>query len=118
MKHRNLQLRTKQFALEVIKFCESLAKDETSKVLGRQLLRSGTSVGANYRAVCRAKSRADFISKFGNVLEEADESAFWIELLLDAGKAKAEQTGRLLREANELVAIAISSMNTARGKGE
>jgi four helix bundle protein len=77
------------------------------KTLGRQLLRSGTSVGANYRAVCRAKSKADFISKFAIVLEEADESAFWIELLLDAAKTKAEEAGLLLREANELVAISI-----------
>jgi four helix bundle protein len=116
MKHANLQRRTKQFALQVVKFCENLVKDETSAVLGRQLLRSGTSVGANYRAVCRAKSKADFISKFGTVLEEADESAFWIELLVDSGKTNSESAGPLLREANELVAISIASINTARGK--
>src|SRR6266540_1951381 len=114
MKHQNLKSRTKQFALQVIKFCESLPKDETSKILGRQLLRSGTSVGANYRAVCRAKSTADFISKFKTILEEADESAYWIELLIDAGKATSEATAALLREANELVAISVSSINTAR----
>jgi four helix bundle protein len=101
----------------VVRFCEKLPKDETCKTLGRQLLRSGTSVGANYRAVCRAKSKADFISKFGNVLEEADESAFWIELLLDAGKTTTEGASPLLREANELVAISISSINTARKNG-
>lgn len=78
------------------------------------MLRSGTSVAANYRAVCRAKSTADFISKFGTVLEEADESAFWIELLMDAGKVKAERARSLLQEANELVAISITSINTAR----
>jgi len=78
----------------------------------------GTSIGANYRAVCRAKSKADFISKFGTVLEEADESAFWIELLLDAGKTNTEEAGPLLREAGELVAISISSINTARAKAE
>ncbi len=71
--------RTKRFALEAIKFCESLPKDETSRILARQLLRSGTSVGANYRAVYRAKSKADFISKMGTVLEEADECAYWID---------------------------------------
>lgn len=114
MKTLDLKLRTKQFALQVIRFCETLAKDETSKILGRQLLRSGTSVGANYRAVCRAKSTPDFISKFATVLEEADESAFWLELLLDAGKTKADPANSLLREANELVAISISSINTAR----
>src|SRR6266481_4699415 len=77
--------RTRQFALATIQFGESLPKDETSKILGRQLLRSGTSVGANYRAAHRAKSKADFISKMGTVLEEADESSYWIELLTDAG---------------------------------
>ena len=118
MKERDLKQRTKRFALHVVRFCESLPKDETSKILGRQLLRSGTAVGANYRAVCRAKSTADFISKFGTVLEEADESAYWMELLVDACKVTEEATAALLREANELVAISVSSINTARkGKG-
>ena len=116
MKHANLQIRTKQFALEVIRFCESLPKDETSRTLGRQLLRAGTSVGANYRAVCRAKSKPDFISKFKTVLEEADESAFWIELLVDASKINSQSAAPLLREAGELTAIAMASINTARGK--
>ena len=118
MKHQDLKLRTKQFALQVIKFCESLPKDDTSKTLGRQLLRSGCSVGANYRAACRAKSKADFISKMGTVLEEADESAFWIELLADAGKVQAVAIAALMGEANELVAISISSINTARRNPE
>ena len=81
--------RTKAFALATIKFREHLPKDETSRILDRQLLRSGTSVGANYRAAHRAKSKADFISKMGSVLEEADESAYWIELLIEAGKVKS-----------------------------
>jgi len=115
MKHQNLQIRTKQFALQVITFCEGLPKDDTSKVLGRQLLRSGTSVGANYRAACRAKSKAAFISKMGDVLEEADESGYWIELLLDSRKTDHETASPLLAEANELVAISISSINTAKG---
>jgi len=106
--------RTKQFALATIKFCEALPKDETSRVLGRQLLRSGTSVGANYRAANRAKSKADFISKMGTVLEEADESAYWIELILAAGKVNSKTSEPLHCEANELVAIAVSSINTAR----
>ena len=118
MKHEKLKLRTQQFALKVIKFCEALPKDETGKTLGRQLLRSGCSVGANYRACCRAKSKADFISKMGTVLEEADESAYWIELLQDAGKVQKGSDDPLLREANELVAIAISSINTARRNSE
>jgi four helix bundle protein len=118
MKEKDLKQRTKRFALHVVRFCESLPKDETSRTLGRQLLRSGTSAGANYRAVCRAKSTADFISKFGTVLEEADESAYWIELLIDAGKAANESTTALLREANELAAISVSSINTAKRNSE
>jgi four helix bundle protein len=106
--------RTKQFALETIRFWEGLPKDETSRVVGRQLLRSGTSVGANYRAAHRAKSKPDFISKMGTVLEEADESGYWIELLTDAGKVDVIKSAPLRREADELVAIAVSSINTAR----
>src|SRR5277367_959549 len=104
MKHQNLQDRTRQFALDVIRFVECLPATETCKTLGRQLLRSGTAVGANYRAVCRARSKADFISKMGVVVEEADESAFWLELLTDAHKTTPRQSDALLREANELVA--------------
>lgn len=114
MKHQNLKDRTRKFALDGIRFVEDLPATETCKTLGRQLLRSGTSVGANYRAVCRARSKNDFISKMGTVLEEADESAFWIELLIAAAKTTPEQASPLLREANELVAIATSSINTAR----
>jgi four helix bundle protein len=114
MSNENLKLRTKQFALRVIKLFESLPKDEVSKVLGRQLLRAGTSVGANYRAACRSKSAADFISKMGTVEEEADESGYWMELLVDAGKVKAVKTSALMLEASELTAIAVASINTAR----
>ena len=109
--------RTKQFALGVIKMVESLPKDQTSRVLGNQLLRAGTSVGANYRAACRSKSTADFISKMGNVEEEADESGFWMELLVDARKVKTGKASALLQEAGELTAIAVASINTARKSG-
>jgi len=115
MKRTNdLLERTKKFALAIIKFCEKLPKDDTSRVLGRQLLRSGTSVGANYRAAHRAKSKADFISKMGTVLEEADESGYWIELLTEAGTIIANSSAPLHGEPNELVAIAVSSINTTR----
>jgi four helix bundle protein len=114
MKHPDLQLRTKRFALQIIQFCERLANDETSKILKRQLLRAGTSVGANYRAACRGKSKPAFISKMGDVLEEADESGFWLELLAESGKVEEKVAAPLLAEANELVAIAISSINTAK----
>src|SRR5215472_12475323 len=110
----DLLARTKNFALATIKFCEGLPKDETSRVLGRQLLRSSTSVGANYRAAHRAKSKADFISKMGTVLEEADESGYWIELLSDAGKVDPSACAPLRLEASELVAIAVCSINTAK----
>ena len=114
MNHQNLQIRTKQFALQVIQFCERLPNDETSKILKRQLLRAGCSVGANYRAACRAKSKPAFISKMGDVLEEADESGYWLELLSESGKVDEKAVAPVLREANELVAISISSINTAK----
>ena len=114
MKQHDLQLRTKRFALQIIQFCERLPNDETSKILRQQLLRAGTSVGANYRAACRGKSKPAFISKMGDVLEEADESGFWLELLTDAGKVEEKIAAPLLAEATELVAIAISSINTAK----
>jgi four helix bundle protein len=78
------------------------------------LLRAGTSVGANYRAACRSKSAADFISKMGTVEEEADESGYWMELLAEAGKIRSEMISSLMREADELTAIAVASINTAR----
>ncbi|PYJ81949.1 MAG: four helix bundle protein [Verrucomicrobia bacterium] len=114
MSNENLKQRTKKFALDVIKLVETLPNDRTSHVLGGQLLRAGTSVGANYRAACRARSAADFISKIGIVEEEADESSYWIELLVDAGKLEADKSGPLLDESGELVAISVGSINTAR----
>src|SRR2546428_13447299 len=93
MNDRDLQLRTKQFALQVIRFCEQLPNDETRKILRRQLLRAGTSVGANYRAAGRAKSKPAFISKIGDVVEEAAESGYWIQLLCASGKVDAKMAG-------------------------
>jgi four helix bundle protein len=84
MKHDNLKERTKNIALRIIRLVEALPKSKTADVIGRQLLRSGTSVGANYRAACRAKSPADFVHKMSIVEEEADESIFWMELIIDA----------------------------------
>lgn len=110
-----MKQRTKQFALRVIRLVESLPRNRTAEVIGRQLLRSGTSVGANYRAACRAKSRADFISKMGTVEEEADESLYWMELLIEAGIVKQELLAPLMQEADELLAITVASINTARG---
>jgi len=117
MSHENLKQRTKEFALNVIKFVESLPPNRTCNILGGQLLRAGTSVGANYRAACRAKSTADFISKMGTVEEEADESGYWAELLVDAGKAKLADAVVLIKEADELTAIPVASISTARKSG-
>lgn len=114
MKHRDLLARTKAFALQTIQFCERLPNDETTRILRRQLLRAGTSVGANYRAASRAKSKPAFISKMGDVLEEADECAYWTELLVEAGKVAQASATPVLKEASELVAISVSSINTAR----
>ncbi len=83
MNKDDLRKRTKKFALDAIQFVESLPKGRTAEILGRQLIRSGTSVGANYRAACRARSTADFIAKMGIVEEEVDESVYWLELLVD-----------------------------------
>jgi four helix bundle protein len=117
MNYENLKRRTKKFGLDVIRLVEKLPKDEVSRILGRQLLRSGTSVGANYRAACRAKSSADFISKLGNVEEEADESGYWMEMLVDAQKLESAAAAPHIQEAGELTAIAVSSINTARSSG-
>lgn len=109
-----LQSRTKRFALRIIKLCRALPKSDEARILGKQLLRSGTSVGANYRAACRARSRAEFIARLGIVLEEADETAFWLDLLFESGifpEAKLRDIGK---EAEELVRIFVASIRTAK----
>jgi len=110
-----LKRRTKSFALMAIRLCQELPRGQASTVITRQLLRSSTSVGENYRAVCRARSTADFVSKLGIVLEEADENLFWLELLIESGVARPDKTAPLLREANELVSIFVASLRTAKG---
>jgi four helix bundle protein len=106
--------RTKKFALRVIRMTEALPRNRTADVLGRQVLRSGTSVGANYRAACRAKSRADFISKMGTVEEECDETSYWMELLVESGQMKQSRLASLMKEADELLRIIVTSSKTAR----
>jgi four helix bundle protein len=110
----NLKLRTKRFALQIIKLVESLPKNRIAEVIGRQLLKSGTSIGANYRSACRARSRADFIAKMGIVEEEADETIYWIELLVEGGILEPAKMELLIKEASELLAIAVSSIKTAK----
>jgi four helix bundle protein len=110
----DLKKRTKEFALRIIKLVESLPNTRTSNVLGKQLLRSGTSVGANYRAACRARSPAEFQAKMGIVEEESDECGYWIELLTESNQVKASRVSKLLKEAGELTAIAVASIKTSR----
>src|SRR5262245_17803756 len=114
MRPTELKMRTKQFALRIIRMVEALPRSRTSDVIGKQVLRSGTSVGANYRAACRAKSRADFISKMGTVEEECDETGYWMELLAESGQIKPSRLTNLIREAEEILRIVIASSKTAR----
>src|SRR5258706_12114142 len=114
MTREEMKCRTKAFANRVVKLCEALPNRWVARTLGNQLLRSGTSVGANYRAVCRARSRADFISKFGIVEEEVGESLYWMELLVDAELVSRERLYDLMQEAHELTAIAAASIKTLK----
>lgn len=114
MNHDNLKQRTKQFALRVIRMSEAIPRSIPGDVLSRQIVRSATSVAANYRSACRGKSRADFIAKMGIVEEEADESALWLELITEAGLLPDVKTAALHTEAGELTAIAVASIHTAR----
>jgi four helix bundle protein len=111
-----LRQRTKQFALRIIKFFQALPKTEEARILGRQILRSGTAVAANYRSACRARSRADFISKISITVEEADETALWLELFVESGLVAEAKLGSLLAEANELVRIFAASRTTAKSR--
>jgi four helix bundle protein len=106
--------RTKAFALRVITLVDSLPRARAANVIGGQLLRCGTSVGANYRAACRARSSADFIAKMGIVEEECDEAAYWIELLIEARIMKERRIAGLLKEADEILSMVIASIKTAR----
>ena len=114
MNEQAMKDRTKRFGIRVIRLVESLSRGRAAEVIGRQLIRSATSVGANYRSACRAKSRADFVAKLAIVEEEADESGYWLELLIEAGLVKAALLGPLLKEANEIVAIIVASIKTSR----
>ena len=111
-----LKKRTKQFGLRVIRLVESLPNTKTASTIGSQLLRSGTSVGANYRAACKGRSKAEFIAKLGVVEEEADESAYWIEMLVEAKVVKINSVRELQAEAEELTAIMAQSRMTAKQK--
>lgn len=109
-----MRARTKGFALAAIRLTESLPKRRTADVIGRQLLRSATSVGANYRSACRARSKADFAAKMAKVLEEADETLYWLELLDESGLARQDDVAPLSKKAAELVAICVTSIKTVK----
>jgi four helix bundle protein len=114
MTPRELQARTKAFALRVIRLIDVLPRSTAGQVIGRQLLRSATSVGANHRAACRAQSHADFAAKLSIVVEETDESLYWLELLEESSLITPEKLAELLKEANELLAISVAARKTAK----
>jgi four helix bundle protein len=113
MNSEELKKRTKKFALEVIKFVSVLPNKQKVNIIAQQLLRAATSVGANYRAACRSRSKSEFISKIGIV--EADESLYWLEIISESGLVSGQKLDNLLKEANELVAIFVSTRKSAEG---
>lgn len=113
----DLKDRTKQFALRIINLVESLPHGLAAQIVGKQLIRCGTAVAANYRAACRARSQAEFIAKLGIVIEEADEACFWLEIIMAKNMLKATLVKPLLQESNEITAIMVASVNsTKKGK--
>lgn len=109
-----MKLRTKDFAKTVLNLCRQPQPTPEGRLIASQIFRSGTSVGANYRAACRGRSKAEFVAKLGIALEEADESLYWLEILSETGTLKSDLIAPLMREANELVAIFVASINTAK----
>jgi four helix bundle protein len=114
MDEQKLKDRTKQFGLRILKLVDALPKTTAGQAIGNQLVRSGTSVGANYRAACRSRAKAEFTAKIGTVAEEADESAFWMELIMEGGLLNQEIVLPLHTEAEELTAIFTASGRTAK----
>ena len=112
-----LKQRTKDFALRVIRLFRSLPRTEEARILGRQLLRSATSVAADYRAACRARSRADFVSKMGVIVEEADETLLWLELPVEGNTFASNRIDAMMAEAGEILAICAASQMTAHAGG-
>ena len=115
MKGDELKERTKQFALRIMKLVDALPNTVAGRMIANQIMRSGSSVGANYRAACRARSNAEFIAKLGIVLEESDETEFWLELIMDGSLLGKENVEPLKKEAEEITAIMAASRKTAQG---
>ena len=116
MNEEQFKARTKGLALRVIRLVEAMPRGGVADVIGRQLLRSATSVGANYRAACRAKSTADMIAKMGIVEEEADETLYWLELLVEAGLMPESRLADLMQETDQVVAMTVASIKTLRAR--
>jgi four helix bundle protein len=116
MNAEDFKERTKRFAVRIIQFVELMPRSEVGDVLYRQLLRAGTSVGANYRSACRARSRAESIARMGVVEEECDESIYWMELLIGTGRVKPSTIAGLLKESNEILSLVVASLKTARSR--
>ncbi|MBA4121247.1 MAG: four helix bundle protein [Acidobacteria bacterium] len=116
MTEQEFKDRTKQIALRIIRLVESLPNTNTAQIIGKQLLRSATSVGANYRAACRGKSTADILHKLAIVEEEADESLYWLELLIESEIVTEKKLSVLMSDINETVAMTVSSIKTLRSK--
>lgn len=114
MNETQLKNRTKSFAKEIISLCRKLPANREGMLIGNQIFRSGTSVAANYRAACRAKSGADFIAKLAIVEEEADETLFWLEIIKEIGIIDISATESIIKKSNEIIAIIVSSIKTAR----
>jgi four helix bundle protein len=114
MAPEELRRRTRRFAVDVVRFCRTLPRTDEARIIRRQLLRSGTGVGSNYHAACRPRSDADFIAKLGIAIEEADESAFWLKVLVEAEIVREPATETLYRECDQLTRILVASRETAR----
>jgi four helix bundle protein len=114
---KDLKVRTKEFALRIIRLYSSLPKSTVAQVIGKQLIRSGTSVGAHYREATRARSDAEFISKIEGGLQELDETAYWIELLIESGTVSATRLANLADKANQFTAILVACVKNAKSKG-
>jgi len=114
MDERQLKDRTLQFGLRIMRLVDALPQTSAGRAIGNQLVRSGTSVGANYRAACRGRSKAEFIAKLGIVVEEADECCYWLELVMKGELLPVEKVQPLYQEAEELTAIFVSSVRSAQ----
>lgn len=114
MSQKDLKERTKEFALRIIKLIKALPNDVSGKTIANQLIRSGTSVGANYRAACRGRSKAEFIAKLGIVLEEADECCYWLELIMESEMINRKKVSELYKETNELTAIFCTMLKSSK----